>query len=78
MAPEISANKPYFGESVDLFACGIILFILMTKHPPFARAESNDTHYKLLATNRADLFWSFHSRRKPKDIFSEEFIDLVT
>lgn len=30
MAPEIHARKPYSGASVDLFACGIILFICFT------------------------------------------------
>ncbi len=30
MAPEIHMRKPYIGESVDLFACGIILFIMCT------------------------------------------------
>jgi serine/threonine protein kinase len=28
MAPEIHMKKPYIGASVDLFACGIILFIM--------------------------------------------------
>jgi serine/threonine protein kinase len=31
MAPEILSNRPYSGASVDLFACGIILFIMITK-----------------------------------------------
>lgn len=57
MAPEIHMRKEYQGNVVDLFACGIILFILYTRHPPFARADPSDTHYKLLATNRSDLFW---------------------
>ena len=30
MAPEIHMRKPYNGASVDLFACGIILFIMFT------------------------------------------------
>ena len=30
MAPEIHLRKPYQGERVDLFACGIILFIMVT------------------------------------------------
>ena len=39
MAPEIHARKAYNGISVDLFAMGIILFIMMSKNPPFARPE---------------------------------------
>ena len=30
MAPEIHARQPYIGTSVDLFACAIILFIMIT------------------------------------------------
>jgi serine/threonine protein kinase len=38
MAPEILLGKPYSGFSVDLFAVGIILFIMVAKAPPFFRA----------------------------------------
>jgi len=30
IAPEILENKPYIGTSVDLFACAVILFIMIT------------------------------------------------
>jgi len=78
MAPEILERVPYQGHVVDLFALGVILFILYAGHPPFNHADRRDPHYKLLATNRADLFWKTHSNRKPKDFFSEEFKDLIT
>ena len=78
MAPEILLKEPYQGHVVDLFALGIILFILYSGHPPFNMAHPNDSHYKLLATNRADLFWKYHSTRKPPGFFSEAFKDLIT
>lgn len=78
MAPEITSRQPYQGPVVDLFALGIILFILYSGHPPFAMAEARDPHYKLLATNRADLFWKTHSGRKPEGFFSDSFKDLIT
>lgn len=78
MAPEIICKKAYFGNSVDLFALGIILFILYAAHPPFVQATNEDPHYKLLATNRADLFWSRHERSKPAGYYSTEFKDLIT
>ena len=65
MAPEILSNRPYSGASVDLFACGIILFIMVTGHPPFIKAEPTDSFYKLLCANRSDLFWNSHSKNKP-------------
>lgn len=80
MAPEIHARRPYIGTSVDLFACAIILFIMVTQHPPFTRAEPNDPFYRLICANRADLFWKAHSKNKPNgaDFFSEEFKNLIT
>jgi serine/threonine protein kinase len=80
MAPEIHMRKPYIGSSVDLFACGIILFIMFTQHPPFTKAEPNDPFYRLLCANRADLFWKAHSKNKPNgaDFFSEDFKNLIT
>lgn len=35
MAPEIRDEKDYKGHEVDLFAVGVILFIMYTGHPPF-------------------------------------------
>jgi len=78
MAPEIHARKPYNGASVDLFACGIILFITVTQHPPFTKAEPSDPFYRLLCANRADLFWKAHSKNKPEGFFCEDFKNLIT
>ena len=78
MAPEILDKTPYQGQVVDLFACGVILFIMLTQHPPFAMANSDDMYYKLLATQRSDLFWKAHSQRKVAGFFTDEFKDLIT
>jgi len=83
MAPEIHLRKPYSGTSVDLFACGIILFILISGTPPFAKADPKaDPHYKLIVANRQDVFWKAHERNKPKvqgrdTFYSEEFKDML-
>jgi serine/threonine protein kinase len=80
MAPEIHMGQKYSGQTVDLFAAGIILFIMVTQHPPFAKATPKDPHYKTISANRLDLFWKLHSRNKPNglDFFSESFRDLIT
>lgn len=78
MAPEIHAKQPYQGQVVDLFALGVILFVLYAGHPPFNMANLEDPHYKLIATNRSQQFWSAHSNRKPEGFFNEEFKDLIT
>ena len=46
MAPEVLANQPFKGEEADLFAASVILFILITQHPPFIKAEESDKFYK--------------------------------
>jgi serine/threonine protein kinase len=35
MAPEIHENKPYKGSTTDIFAMGVILFVLVTGVMPF-------------------------------------------
>jgi serine/threonine protein kinase len=80
MAPEINLKRAYSGASVDLFASGIILFIMITQHPPFTKAIPDDPYYKLICINKLDIFWKAHSRNKPggEAFFSAEFIDLIS
>lgn len=79
MAPEIHLNQPYTGEAVDLFASAIVLFILVSGHPPFNAAIAKDPYYKALAKEQFDLFWDAHSKTKPgaDNFFSPEFKDLI-
>jgi len=77
MAPEIHLGKPYQGQSVDLFAAAIILFIMLTQRPPFQSANQSDPHYQLLAAGRADLFWKAHEKCEGSSgLFSDDFKDL--
>jgi len=63
---------------VDLFALGVILFILYSGHPPFSMANDDDQYFKLLASNKSEMFWRAHSQRKEPGFYSEEFKDLIT
>ena len=81
MAPEIHEEKAYNGAQVDLFALAIILFILVSGHPPFNTAEvTADPFYKAIAQNKSHSFWRVHSKNKPngQNFFSEEFKALIT
>ena len=50
---------------------------MLAHRPPFASACPNDPHYRLLAANRADVFWRAHADvENGTDIFSPEFKDL--
>lgn len=80
MAPEILIGAKYYGPMVDIFAAGIILFIMITQIPPFQMAHPKDGWYKFVCSNRMDKFWKFHGQNQPGgiDFFSKSFIDLIT
>lgn len=66
MAPEIHQNENYSGNAVDIFAAGIILFIMYTGHPPFSKANpKTDPYYNCFFTNKQPAFWNAHRRNKP-------------
>lgn len=69
MAPEIP-TKNYDGAKCDIFASGVILFIMYAGNPPFEKAVPNDPYYKLLKDKKLDTFWKAHSRRRPVNYFS--------
>lgn len=77
MSPELLYSQKYSPASGDLFAAGVILFILYAGYPPFGRAVSNDQWYVYLWTGQYDKFWHFHSRTKPAGFYSESFKNLI-
>jgi len=83
MAPEIHAGKAYSGTAVDIFACGVILFIMISGNPPFLKADPKcDSYYKLFKTNEQFTFWNAHMNHMTEQVgqegfYSEEFIDLM-
>ena len=79
MAPEIHLKQPYDGAQIDLFAAAIILFIMVSEHPPFTTATPADPFYRCLAANKHELFWKTHGKNKEggESFFSAEFKDLV-
>ena len=46
MAPELLRGDKYSGKSVDLFAAGVILFVMRAGFPAFVEAHKNDISYK--------------------------------
>ena len=77
MAPEIHNGELYDGKSVDLFAAGVLLFILLSGNPPFRAATLYDPLYKLIASKNYVVFWNFHSKSKPIGFYSDDFKALI-
>jgi hypothetical protein len=42
----------YNGSIVDLFALGVVLFLMYKRDIPFTEARINDLNYRLIAQNR--------------------------
>ena len=74
MAPELIMNQPYRGESIDLFAAGVILFTMVSLQAPFQCAAPSDEIYKFIAGNKSYVFWNFHCKATN---FSKEVKELI-
>ena len=59
MAPEILQKIKYKGAEVDVFACGVILYIMVMGKLPFKEAKPKDPNYKVLALQKYEIFWKF-------------------
>lgn len=75
MAPEV-VTKNYEGAKADIFAAGVILFIMYAGNPPFEKASLNDPYFKLIKEKNFVTFWKAHSRRRPLNYFRDSFKDL--
>jgi len=76
MAPELFSKKPYIGQKVDLFAAGVLLFIMVARHPPFRIATMQDSRYKLFCFQN-ETFWNKITVEKTAGVFSAELKGLI-
>ena len=60
MAPEIIESKSYSGELVDIFAAGVILFIMVAGTYPFTQAVKEDDLFRFIYHKQWDKYWSFY------------------
>jgi hypothetical protein len=76
MAPEMISQKGegYDGSKVDVWAIGVILFILIAGFPPYQRPSNSVWWFKKLMTKKFDLFWMAHTRTA---YFSDVGKDLI-
>jgi serine/threonine protein kinase len=73
MAPEIKECKEYDGRQVDVFALGVVLFVIVQGTFPFQEAVDDDYYYDLLKRGKLEKY--FKSTRTEN--LSDEFKDLV-
>ncbi|KAJ0397584.1 hypothetical protein P43SY_001654 [Pythium insidiosum] len=45
MAPEITSTKSFRASPVDVWACGVVCFVMLTSYPPFQDAKPGDFWY---------------------------------
>jgi len=62
MAPEILAPNAKYTEKADVFAAGVILFIMLAGFPPFQNALKTDWWFDKLIKGKDNLFWKAHER----------------
>ena len=78
MAPEIERFEQYRGESVDLFAAGVILFIMRSAADPFKAARESDPYFKCIMHNQHLPFWNSWEQKRGQGYYSNEFKELIT
>ena len=62
LAPEIqkareNSDFEYSGDKADLFACGVILYNMVSGKKPFKDAKTSDPRFLTLSEGNYDEFW---------------------
>merc|ERR1719219_1792557 len=71
-APEVLLRRGYTLKC-DIFSLGVLLFVILTKHPPFRQAISEDQWFRQIAKKQFGAFWAKH----PKDKLTKQCKDLI-
>jgi len=75
--PELLEGENYDGKANDIFACGVILFIMYCGFPPFREAKKFDPWFRHMFNNNPNMFWTMHTKQKRTPSLSESFKELI-
>lgn len=75
--PELLEGEVYSGTANDIFACGVILFIMYCGFPPFREAKKYDPWYRHYVNKNSSMFWQMHTKQKRTPTLSESFRQLI-
>ena len=67
----------YTGLQADIFATGVVLFIMYNGTPPFLSTKPHDRIYKLIKEKNFQKFWALHEKGKPPGHFPDSFKRLM-
>ncbi len=76
-SPELLEEDHYSGTANDVFACGVILFIMYCGFPPLREANKADPWYRNFIHNTNNDFWKMHTRNKRTPPISDSFKELI-
>jgi len=75
-SPEMEEGK-YSGLQADLFAAGVILFVMYNGTPPFISTKPHDKIYKLIRDRNYAKFWALHEKKKPAGFYPDSLKRLL-
>lgn len=75
-SPEMETGD-YNGLQADMFAAGVVLFVMYSGGPPFLSTRSHDRIYKMIREKNFIKFWQLHEKNKPTGFYSSQFKRLI-
>jgi serine/threonine protein kinase len=67
----------YTGLQADIFAAGVVLFIMYNGTPPFLSTKVHDRIYRLIREKNFPKFWALHEKNKPAGFYPDSFKRLI-
>jgi serine/threonine protein kinase len=76
--PEMNTGRrTYTGINSDLFASGVILFLMYNGSLPFSSTRADDRVYNLIRNRNYERFWSLHEAQHEPNFYPIAFKRLM-